>query len=565
MGRIGWGTDLEMMKVHPTSFGLAGENEHGSHDAFAVKAWEETVLAVLAHGTGLGGTGQAAARRTVSSLVANYQSRPRTWTPHKALVEFTRLVNRTLHLGAHARQGEPELIIGLSIAVVEGDRLYGMNVGDSRVYLARDGCLAQLSPCRAKEPTVADSLLADGLGLELECAPHLFETELRDGDVALMCSFGVANLLDEHLLAAQLQHRGAARSIVSSARELAPAKARGDMSAIVLDIEETGHLRAVKEAPLKIPATLSKGQVIDRFTLLKPFQHSDRVWLAARDGRRYTLKFAPIEARKSDELLELFIKETANATRLAESGFFPRAFVPEPATMRFYAMEFIEAPSLKALLRSRRLAVDEAVVLGKFLLVAAQYLLRFDLVHGDLKPENILIAQGYDALQFRLVDFGSMTPIFSITSRAGTASYLAPERFHGAPIAERTEIFALGVTIFEALTGSFPYGEIERFQTPSFHSSKRPSSLNPNVPPWLESVLLRALSVEPDQRYQNYSEMLFDLEHPAMVAPFHGKDAPLLERDPLRFYRTGFYLLLAVLFGLLLLLLNFHAKSPFHP
>src|SRR5207253_3227564 len=112
----------------------------------------------------------------------------------------------------------------------------------------------------------------------------------------------------------------------------------------------------------------------------------------------------------------------------------------------------------------RPLAVDEAVALGKFLVEASQHLLRFDLVHGDIKPENVLVITGYDRLSFKLIDLGSATEIFSITSRAGTASYLAPERFHNAPISERTEVFAIGVTLYEALTRAFPYGEIERYQ-----------------------------------------------------------------------------------------------------
>ena len=115
-------------------------------------------------------------------------------------------------------------------------------------------------------------------------------------------------------------------------------------------------------------------------------------------------------------------------------------------------MEFIEAPSLKSLLRSRRLSADETIALGKFLLAAAQYLLGFDLVHGDLKPENILVIADFDSITFKLVDFGSVTDIFSVTSRAGTASYLSPERFQGVAISERTEIFSVGVTLFEALT-----------------------------------------------------------------------------------------------------------------
>ena len=544
------------MKVLTTSFGLPHTEGGESHDAFAVKSWGETVIAVLADGAGSSGNAREASQRAVRALVNHYETRPRIWTPQKALTEFTRLINHTLHQDSLTRFGEPELITTLSVAIVEGDRLYGLNVGDSRVYLSRAGRMAQLSRDHVSNCVGLDHVLNKAIGMEAEIEPHLFESELKDGDVALLCSDGVFNALPADLLSEQLGRRSPARTIVCTARDKATPETIDDMSAIVLDIEKTGKLRAVKEQPLEIPAKLCKGDVLDGFTLIKPFQHSDRVWLGTRDGQKFTLKFAPLEARESEEILDLFIKETWNATRLQSNEFFPVAFVPEKATARYYAMEFIEAPSLKILLRSRKLAVDEAVALGKFLVAAAQYLLGFDLVHGDLKPENILVVQGYDRIGFKLVDFGSVTEIFSVRSRAGTASYLAPERFQEAPISERTEIFAIGVTLFEALTNTLPFGEIERYQTPRFQAPKRPGKFNANLPPWLESLLLRAVSPEPEVRYQNYSEMGFDLAHPDKVAPFHPKNTPLLERDPLRFYQVGFYVLLVIVLALLFLLLK---------
>src|SRR5215831_11154730 len=183
------------MKVNATSFGLPhGKNEE-SHDAFAVKAWDETVLAVLADGAGSSRAAREASERAVRSFVNHYETRPRSWTPPKALAEFTRLINRTLHQDSIARFGEPELVTTLSVAVVEGDRLYGMNVGDSRVYLARNGRLEQLSQDHAGGRVGLHHVLDRAVGLEADVEPHLFEMDVKDGDVALLCSDGVSNVL----------------------------------------------------------------------------------------------------------------------------------------------------------------------------------------------------------------------------------------------------------------------------------------------------------------------------------------------------------------------------------
>ncbi len=234
------------MKVYPTSFGLAQHAGRDSHDSFLVKAWEETVIAVLADGAGNSDTAKEAAERTVRSLVDNYETRPRSWSPQKALSEFTSRINHTLHQDSLTRFGEPELITTLSVAVIEGDRLYGLNVGDSRVYLAREGGLTRLSSDHVAPGNGFNHVLARAIGLAPEVEPHFFETELRNGDIALLCSDGIYNALDEELLADQLRNHRAARTIVSEAHEHATPETRDDLSAIVLDIQtipDTGEHR----------------------------------------------------------------------------------------------------------------------------------------------------------------------------------------------------------------------------------------------------------------------------------------------------------------------------------
>jgi serine/threonine protein kinase len=241
-----------------------------------------------------------------------------------------------------------------------------------------------------------------------------------------------------------------------------------------------------------------------------------------------------------------------------EADFFLRAWVPPESRTFCYCMEYLQAPTLKTVLDKGPLTVPESVALAIFLLDAAQFFARHDLVHGDLKPENILVLATGGKNQFKLIDFGSVTEIFSLTTRAGTPSYLAPERFYQSPISERTEVFAIGVTLFLALSGRFPYGEIEPFQTPIFRTPPRLTKLNPHIPPWLEAVALRAVAVLPGDRYQTYSEMKFDLEHPDQVRPWFRKDTPLLERNPLLFYKTGFFVLLIACVMLLFLLMKRH-------
>ena len=543
-----------------TTYGLAKSDRAESDDSFAVKAWDETVIAVLADGAGAARDAREAATRIVNSLTTNYAARPASWTPQRALSEFTKIINHTLHHESLVRHSAPEMISTLSVAVIEGDRLFGLNVGDSRVYLSRDGRLSQLSHDHVINDRAFSHVLLRAIGLAPEVEPHCFETELRDGDVAFLCSDGVSNVLSDEVLSQKLTHRTAARAIVQHSRELATEETLDDASAIVIDIAKTGRLRAMSQLPLNIPDTLRKGDKVDGYELVRAFQHSDRVWLATKDDQRWTLKFAPLAARDDEEILARFIKEEWNAQRAAEAAPEPfvTAFTPERATARYYVQEFVEAPSLKSVLKARVLGPDEAVALGKMLCFAGQRLIGLDLVHGDVKPENVLVISDYAKLRFKLIDFGSAAEVFSVTSRAGTASYLAPERFRGEPISERTEIFAIGVTLYESLTRTFPFGEIERFQTPAFHPPKRPSALNANIPAWLDHVIQRAISVDPALRYQHFSELAFDLEHPERVEPFFQKNAPLIERNPLGFYRTGFWLLLAACIALLIRLLTSH-------
>ena len=132
---------------------------------------------------------------------------------------------------------------------------------------------------------------------------------------------------------------------------------------------------------------------------------------------------------------------------------------------------------------------------------------------------------------------------------------MAPELIEGQPGNEKSDIFALRITLFRMFTGAYPYGEVEAFSHPRFN--RPPSSvaeLRPDLPSWLDQVLPRLIAICPTDRFDDAVECIFALEHGELyAAPGRRGRRSLVERNPLRFWQT----VSAVLALLLLLLLSF--------
>lgn len=542
------------LRVSAETSGYARSEGRASEDAACVKDFENAVVAVVADGLGSAKQGGEASARVVETLARNFPARPRAWTAGKALEEITRHLNRRFHQEGVARFESPELATTIAAVALEGDRAYVLNAGDSRAYLWRGGELTQISTDNREEHPGRAHVLTRAMGLAEELTPAMREVPLQPGDVLLLCTDGVSDVLDDAALAALLARGATAAAIATEAHRAATDNERDDLTAVTVRVLETGPAHRRADPAARVPDRLKVGDVVDGFTLRRSFRASDRIWLAVRQGVSYVLKFAARDAAHNETALAAFLREIWHATQLS-AEFFPAAFVPENATARYYALEYIHAPTLKQFIADNGpLTPVQAVELAQFILRAEQFLLGHDFVHGDLKPENILVLRDGGGVKFKLIDLGSVAEVFSLQGRAGTPSYLAPERFAGAALTETTEIFSLGVTLYESLTGRLPYGEVEPFQQPVFAAAKKIAALNPHVSPWLETVVARALAVDSALRYETYSEMLFELENPEKVRPFHRPGAPLLERNPLLFYKTGFFILLAVCLALLLLL-----------
>jgi serine/threonine protein phosphatase PrpC len=532
-----------MLTLQSSEFILSKDTTTGD-DACAYSIIDNALLvSVLCDGVGSAARGGTAARQCVKFFIDQFKNRPKAWDIPKTMEVFTRHINSLLFKESMSQYGKIELLTTLCLAIIEGESLYTLNLGDSRIYLLKkDGALLQLSTDHTMDDEYMSHVLTSACGLSENIDPIITTTTIEIGDTLVLCSDGVYNLLSDSDFHNLLQKGLGASTIIHHATQNCDPKDRDDMSLQIFRIESLDSLHTLKNLPLPIPQTLNAGEMIDGYTLLSPLMEHGRIWKVIKEGEYSVMKF-PLN--DDEESLDAFVREAWYAKQITHKAF-GHAWVPEVRSMRYYLMELVEGVNLLEYLKNRPLSVDNAIALGKFLHRAEAHLLHLGLVHGDIKPENILVYQrdGEAGVEFKMVDFGSIVEIFSTNSRAGTPTYLAPERFSESVINESSEIFSIGVTLYWALTGKFPYGEIEPFQTPTFKSPKRPSVINKNIPLWLDSIIMRSIAISPDQRYRHYSEFFYDLKDPEKVKPYFSKSTPLIERSPVTFYKTAFIMLL---------------------
>jgi len=499
---------------------------------------DNITVAVVCDGVGSAMQGAEAAKRVSHFLVHSLKNRPKSWSMEKSIKHFIENINRVLFLESMEEYEREELVTTLTLVVIEGNRLFGANVGDSRIYLSRNGQFAQLSSDHSVDEKGMEGVLESAMGLEEHVEPYYFENNLQTNDHILLCSDGLYTELSQEELADGLPM--GASFLVKNASRKHNDKLPDDTTAVVLEIKELDPRLKLKQTELMIKEKYRVDEVIDGYKLVKPLIQNNRTWLCVKKGVQYVIKFAPIDALEDETILDFFVKEVWMAKRL-KAGFFPKAVVPKKRTHRYYIMSYIDGISLKEFISKKPISVDMSIELAYFLLKMSQFLTKLNLVHGDIKPENIIVTKRKERVVFKMVDFGSITEAYSAVTRAGTPSYLAPERFNLAPITEQTEIYAIGVTLYETLTKKFPFGEIEPFQNPSFDKiAKHPTKFNAKIPNWLESIILRSIETDTDKRYHNYSEMLYEINNPSKVKPYFDKNLSFIERNEMMVYKVGF-------------------------
>jgi serine/threonine-protein kinase len=233
-------------------------------------------------------------------------------------------------------------------------------------------------------------------------------------------------------------------------------------------------------------------------------------------GRRVAIKILDDRHAADDSFIERFRREAKNAAGLSHPNIVSIYDRGEAEGTYYIAMEYLSGRSLKELIVSRgptpiRIAIDYT----RQMLAALGFAHRHGIVHRDIKPHNVVVdADG----RLKVTDFGiarsgasQMTEVGSII---GTAQYLSPEQARGSPVDQRSDVYSVGIVLYEMLTGTVPFTGDTPLEIAMKHLSEvpvPPSELRDDVPADLDLVVLRALAKDPEDRYQTAEEMNADL------------------------------------------------------
>ncbi|WP_122460459.1 bifunctional protein-serine/threonine kinase/phosphatase [Pseudomonas viridiflava] len=504
----------------------------------AALAASKGYLFALADGVSQCADGALAAQSTLQALALDYYSTPETWGVAQSLDRLLLAQNRWLLANG--------LLTTLSALVLRGRRFTLAHVGDCRAYRWQGGKLKRISEDHVWEQADMQHVLKRALGLDQYVVMDYLEGELCEGERLLLVSDGIWATLGDasirSILTEQDDLDAAVKTLVSAAHL---AGSQDNASALLIQVDSLGEddlgdaLLQLQQWPL--PPALKPGQMFEGWSVGNVLAQSRQsILYRAHDAHGLPWLIKTLPSARHDEpgagqgllLEEWFLRRVAGR-------FFPEIHPLPERQHLYYAMREYSGRTLAHLFSlSGPLPLAQWQDLATRLLRATGLLHRRNIIHRDIKPENLLLG---DDGELRLLDFGlAFCPGLSAANTddlPGTPSYIAPEAFSGAEPNPQQDLYAVGVTLYYLLTGQYPYGEIEAFQHRRFGTPIPASRYRPDLPLWLSQSLDKAVQANPAQRYETAEQWQLELEQ-AEQRPVVARPRPLLEREPLKVWRT---------------------------
>ena len=536
------------------------------NEDFVAASTDETrgLIAAVADGVSSGGRGLEAAQTTVLSLVGDYASVPATWETTVVLDRLIGAQNNWLADHNRRRQGDREgsALTTLTALALQGHTWTVAHVGDTRAWLLRQGECQLLTQDHSMDHPDLSRGLTRAIGLDDGVRVDYAQGELHAGDAFVLTSDGVHMALKRERLLELAQLGSAQEASLALVKAALQAGSRDNVSALVVRVRGVSSarlhdlLRLAKQLP--VPPRLKVGDGLDGYTItaLVADNGVHRLVQARDPITRELVALKTLSAARANDPEEraMLAHEAWLSARVTErqGQGFVRVREPLDASAFYFVYDWHGGRTLEQwLAQKRRFEVHEVVEAALAVAQALGRLHRQGVIHRDIKPANL--HRGDDG-RWRVLDLGvalsGLEPAATRSLHAGTPSYMNPEQWSDDPHTARadamSDLFALGVTLYQWLTGRLPYGEIEPYQVARFKRDPvAPSRLRPDVPIWLDQVVLKAVARERTQRFETAEELLLALERGAS-RPLGARPAtPLLARDPAAIWKIGLAVSLA--------------------
>ncbi|MBN8191510.1 Stk1 family PASTA domain-containing Ser/Thr kinase [Bacillus sp. NTK074B] len=233
--------------------------------------------------------------------------------------------------------------------------------------------------------------------------------------------------------------------------------------------------------------------------------------------REVAIKMLRIDFANEEEFIKRFQREAQSATSLAHPNIVSIYDVGEEDDLYYIVMEYVHGMTLKQYIQQHSpVNVDKAIDIMRQLTLAMSHAHQNHIVHRDIKPHNILLDEEGNV---KITDFGiamalSATSITQTNSVLGSVHYLSPEQARGGMATKKSDIYSLGIVMFELLTGRLPFSGESAVSIALKHLQSETPSLkrwNPTIPQSVENIVLKATAKDPFRRYESLEEMDVDL------------------------------------------------------
>ncbi len=517
------------------------------------------VALALADGISSSRVSRVAAETAVRSFLDDYYCSPETWEVKTAARTVLTAANAWLHaqspsgqFGADPNRGHVCTFSGL---ILKGRRGYVFHVGDSRIWRVAGASLEQLTEDHRIALPGGESYLGRALGLAPQVEIDQRVIELAPGDTFLLTTDGVHEPLGPGTMARIVAEAGEPEAAASALVAAALAAGSEDnLTAQVVRIEALPDGSAEEfmgaAARLPLPPPVEAPAEFDGYRLLRQIHGNarSRIFVAVETatGRQVALKLPAPELREDPAHLRRMMMEEWIARRLSSPHVLKAVPPARPRRYLYVVTEHVEGRTLRQWMHDNPQPDLAAVrdIAGQ-IARGIRAFHRRGMVHQDLRPENVMIDRTGTV---KLIDFGSVR-IAGVAETVvqpeaaevlGAVQYVAPELFLGAAGSWRSDLYALGVIVYEMLTGRLPYGAAaararsraaqRRLVYASAQRGARP------VPEWMDAALRRAVDPDPRRRQEALSEFVADLSRPDRRHAGAPRP-PLAERDPVRFWQ----------------------------